>query len=578
MSRPSSSSVAPQAPPVTEVDHFENVAQDAEQQSWWQRAAVYQVYPRSFRDGNSDGLGDLRGVIEGLPYLASLGVDAIWLSPFYPSPQKDAGYDVSDPRAVDPMFGTIEDFAELVQQAHQRGLRVIVDIVPNHVSASHPWFLEALDSPPGSLQRRRFHFLDGRGANGELPPNNWESIFGGAAWTRVKEADGTWGQWYLHLFDSTQPDLNWDNEEVRADALNTLKFWLDLGVDGFRVDVALGLAKDMTYPDLIDPIGMSQSLRFDLDPASQEAMDRRAGLANSALFDRDEVHDIYREWRSLLNSYGSDKMAVVEAWVPPERASQYVSRDTLHQIFGFDFLVVPWDATVMRAVIERAIEAVATVGAPPTWALSNHDSPRVVTRLGDGADGLNGLARARALALVAHALPGSVYVYQGEELGLSDVQIPDSARQDPVWFRSAGEQKGRDGGRVPLPWFGTEPPYGFTDRFDATLWLPQPEGWANSTVEAEDIDPFSTLNLYRASLALRHSHPGLSSGDVVFLDTGDPCVLAFQRGADVVVVANTSSEWITSPAIGLVLLASGPIETGQSGLRIGPDTTVWLQT
>lgn len=536
---------------------------------------MYQVYPRSFRDGNADGLGDLRGVIEGLPYLASLGVDAVWLSPFYPSPQKDAGYDVSDPRAVDPMFGTLEDFAELVEQAHERGVRVIVDIVPNHVSASHPWFIEALDAPPGSEARRRFHFLDGRGESGELPPNNWESIFGGAAWTRIKEPDGSWGQWYLHLFDSTQPDLNWDNEEVRVDALNTLRFWLDLGVDGFRVDVALGLAKDMTYPDLIDPIGMSQSLRFDLDPTSDEARQRRAGLANSALFDRDEVQDIYREWRTVLNTYGNDKMAVVEAWVPPERASRYVSDDTLHQIFGFDFLVVPWDASVMREVITRAIEAVSVVGAPPTWAMSNHDSPRVVTRLGDGDQGL---ARARALALVAHALPGSIYVYQGEELGLSDVDIPDAARQDPVWFRSAGRQKGRDGGRVPLPWAGKEPPYGFSTRTDADLWLPQPVGWASATIESQDIDPVSTLNLYRSSLALRKSHPGLLSEHFELLEVQDPRVLAFRRGADVVVIANTGGEWIESPLTGMVLLASGPIESGVHGLRIGPDTTVWLQT
>lgn len=542
---------------------------------WWSRAAVYQIYPRSFRDGNADGLGDLRGVIEGLPYLASLGVDAVWLSPFYPSPQKDAGYDVSDPRAVDPMFGTLDDFAELVEQAHERGVRVIVDIVPNHVSASHPWFVEALNSTVGSTARRRFHFLDGRGESGELPPNNWESIFGGSAWTRVKEPDGSWGQWYLHLFDSTQPDLNWENEEVRVDALNTLRFWLDLGVDGFRVDVALGLAKDMTYPDLIDPIGMSQSLRFDLDPTSEEASQRRAGLANSALFDRDEIQDIYREWRALMNSYGDDKMAVVEAWVPPERASRYVSEDTLHQIFGFDFLVVPWDASIMRDVIGRAIEAVSVVGAPPTWAMSNHDSPRVVTRLGDGDVGL---ARARALALVAHALPGSIYVYQGEELGLSDVEIPDSARQDPVWFRSAGQQKGRDGGRVPLPWSGSSAPYGFTELADAELWLPQPDVWAASTIEVQDIDPVSTLNLYRASLALRKSHPGLVSGDFEFLATDDPGLLAFHRGADVVVIANTHPHWVESPASGMVLLASGPIEVGENGLRIGPDTTVWLQT
>lgn len=542
---------------------------------WWSRAAVYQVYPRSFRDGNGDGLGDLRGVIDGLPYLTSLGIDAIWLSPFYPSPQNDAGYDVRDPRAVDPMFGTLDDFAELVEQAHERGLRVMVDIVPNHVSAQHPWFIEAVDSPPGSPARARFHFLDGKGADGELPPNNWESIFGGAAWTRIKEANGAWGQWYLHLFDHTQPDLNWANDEVRADALHTLKFWLDLGVDGFRVDVALGLAKDMTYPDLIDPIGMSQSLRFDLDPASPEATERRAGVANSALFDRDEVQDIYREWRALLDSYGDDKMAVVEAWVPPERASRYVAPDTLHQIFGFDFLVVPWDAAKIREVVERVIDAVAVVGAPPTWALSNHDSPRVATRLGGAAVGA---ARARALALIAHALPGAVYVYQGEELGLSDVDLPDSARQDPVWFRSAGAQKGRDGGRVPLPWSGEAPPYGFTAREGVALWLPQPESWPAMTVAAQDNQPESTLNQYRASLALRKTHAGLASDRIEFIDVDDPDLLVFRRGPDATVIANTGSSWIDAPVHGTVLLASGPIEVGTSRLRVGPDTTVWLQT
>lgn len=542
--------------------------------SWWSRAAVYQVYPRSFRDGNGDGLGDLQGVIDGLGHLESLSVDAVWLSPFYPSPQNDSGYDVSDPRAVDPLFGTLDDFARLVDQAHERGLRVIVDIVPNHVSASHPWFVEALSSPAGSPARRRFHFVDGKGEAGELPPNNWESIFGGPAWTQVKEPDGSWGQWYLHLFDHTQPDLNWVNEEVRIDALNTLAFWLDLGVDGFRVDVALGLAKDMTYPDLIDPIGMSQSLRFDLDPGSAEAVERRAALANSALFDRDEIQDIYREWRSLLESYGNDKMAVVEAWVAPERASRYVAPDTLHQIFGFDFLVVAWDAKSIRDAIRLGIDAVSAVGAPPTWALSNHDSPRVVTRLGDGSEGL---ARARALALLAHALPGSVYVYQGEELGLGDVEVPDCARQDPVWFRSAGQETGRDGGRVPLPWSGSQPPYGFTDRADVSLWLPQPEHWGSSTVEAEGDDPDSMLNLYRSSLALRRSHPSLASKELEFWSVDDDELVVFRRGADIVVVANTSDQWLPSPVAGSILVASGPVVAGDAGVEIGPNTTVWLQ-
>ena len=350
---------------------------------------------------------------------------------------------------------------------------------------------------------------------------------------------------------------------------------LDLGVDGFRVDVALGLAKDMTYPDLIDPIGMSQALRFDLDPESPEAIDMRARLANSALFDRDEVQDIYREWRTLLNSYGSDKMAVAEAWVPPDRASRYVAPDTLHQIFGFDFLVVPWCASHMQRIICRAMDAVRDVGGSPTWALSNHDSPRVVTRLGDGE---GGRARARALALVAHALPGSIYIYQGEELGLADVEIPDSARQDPVWFRSAGQQKGRDGGRVPLPWSGSRAPYGFTARADTNLWLPQPSEWERFTVEAQDVDPLSTLNLYRASLALRRSHPGFSASDITFMTTDNPDVLCFRRAADVVVIANTSDQWVDAPVPGLALLASGPIESGASTFRIAPDTTVWAQT
>ena len=547
---------------------------------WWARAAVYQVYPRSFRDGNGDGRGDLKGVIDALPYLTSLSVDALWLSPFYPSPQMDAGYDVSDPRAVDPMFGSLDDFVQLVDSAHAHGLRVIVDIVPNHVSANHPWFVEALAAAPGSVARSRFHFLDGRGPEGAVPPNNWESIFGGAAWTRIREADGSWGQWYLHLFDVSQPDLNWDNEEVRRDALDTLRFWLDLGVDGFRVDVALGLAKDMTYPDVLDPVGLSQSLRFDLDPTSQEATERRAKLANSALFDRDELQDIYRQWRALMDSYGADKMAVVEAWVPPERASRYVAADALHQIFGFDFLVVPWDASVMREVIVRAIAAVTVVGAPPTWALSNHDSPRVATRLGGGSVGI---ARARALALIAHALPGSVYVYQGEELGLPDVDIPDAARQDPVWFRSAGKQKGRDGSRVPLPWTGTAPPYGFSARTDVHLWLPQPADWAAMSVHAQEADPLSTLNLYRTSLTLRRSLPALRGHGIEFLDFGgsrldESEVLAFQRGTDLIVIANTSRSWIAIPYQGDVLVASGPFGTTEAGVRIGPDTTVWLQT
>lgn len=529
---------------------------------WWRRAAVYQIYPRSFRDGNGDGKGDLRGVIQGLDYLHELGVDAIWLSPFYPSPLRDSGYDVSDPRAVDPMYGNIDDFKELIAQAHSRSIRVIVDVVPNHVSDQHRWFQEALVSAPGSVERNRFHFRDGRDG-GQSPPNNWASLFGGSAWTRITEPDGRPGQWYLHLFDSSQPDLNWSNPQVRADALETLRYWLDLGVDGFRIDVALGLAKDMTYPDVDDPVGITEALRFDLDDGSVESQQRRAKVPNSAFFDRDELRDIYREWRAVLDSYPGDRMTVAEAWLPPHRISNYVAPDGLHQVFGFDFLVAPWDADRMRATIQAAIAAVTAVGATPTWALSNHDSPRVVSRLGGGDVGR---ARARALAMLVQALPGSVYIYQGEELGLADVDLPDAAREDPVFIRTKGEQKGRDACRVPLPWSGGAPPYGFTES-TTPLWLPQPEDWVEVTIAAEEADPESSLHLFRRALQLRHHIPNMN---VEFIDHGTG-ILAFRRG-DFHCLMNTSDAAIALPE-GEIVLRSQPAHESV----LAPNTTVWMR-
>lgn len=542
---------------------------------WWHRASVYQVYPRSFRDGNADGLGDLRGVINGLPYLAALGVDALWLSPFYPSPQRDAGYDVADPRDVDPMYGTLVDAQQLIDQAHARGLRVIVDVVPNHVSSDHRWFQAALASAPGSIERARFHFLDGRGQNGDEPPNNWLSWFGGSAWERTIDADGTPGQWYLHTFDPSQPDLNWANPEVRADGLETLKFWLDMGVDGFRVDVALGLAKDMTYPDVDDPEGLTMALRMDLDDGSEEAMERRRRVANSPSLDRDEVQDIYREWRLLMDSYPGDKMAVAEAWVPPERAARYVAGDTLHQIFNFDFMACPWDATRIHAVIKKTMDSLAIVNAPPTWAMSNHDTPRVVDHFGGGDAGR---ARARAMALVAHGLPGAVYVYQGEELGLADVDLPDQARQDPVYLRTHGEQKGRDGARVPLPWSGSTPPYGFTEASGVALWLPQPDDWQSLTVERQERDPDSTLMQYREMLRLRHAHPGLTDIDAFELLTPHDGLVGFRRGAGFICLVNTTGEERSTGMSGTVLLASDRARTPSDGRSVPADAAIWLQT
>lgn len=539
---------------------------------WWHRAAVYQVYPRSFRDADGDGTGDLRGVIAGLPYLAALGVNAIWLSPFYPSPLLDSGYDVADPRGVDPRYGTLADARELIDEAHARGLRVIVDVVPNHTSSERDWFRAALASESGSTARQRYHFRDGRGPGGAEPPTNWMSWFGGSAWTRVTEADGSPGQWYLHTFDSSQPDLNWANPEVREDALSTLRFWLDLGVDGFRVDVALGLAKDPAYPDLDDAEGIVQAMRMDLDDGSPQAMARRRQVVNSAVLDRDEVQDIYREWRRVMDSHGRDIMAVAEAWLPPERAARYVAPDTLHQVFNFDFMGVSWDAGRIAAVIRETMSGLAPVGAPATWALSNHDTPRVVSRLGGGAEGLR---RARALALVAHVLPGAVYVYQGEELGLPDADLPDERRQDPVFRRTGGLQKGRDGARVPLPWSGPAAPYGFGG---ADTWLPQPGDWADRTVSAQEADPRSTLSMYRALLLSRRAHPGLAVGQPWSAEVQHDSVLVVRRGCGLICAVNLGSvavriaDLVTGPVT--VILASD--EAAPEWLQ--PSSGAWLQT
>jgi alpha-glucosidase len=538
---------------------------------WWHRAAVYQVYPRSFRDSDGDGTGDLRGVIDGLPYLASLGVDALWLSPFYPSPQRDAGYDVADPRDVDPRYGTLADARDLIDGAHARGLRVIVDVVPNHTSSDRDWFREALAGGPGSPARLRYHFRDGRGPGGAEPPSNWMSWFGGSAWTRVTEPDGRPGQWYLHTFDSSQPDLNWASPEVREDGLRTLRFWLDLGVDGFRVDVALGLAKDPEYPDLDDAEGIVQAMRMDLDDGSPEAMARRRRVVNSPVLDRDEVQDIYREWRRVMDAYDRDVMAVAEAWLPPERAARYVAPDTLHQVFNFDFMGAPWDARRLAAVITDTMAGLAEVGAPPTWALSNHDTPRVVSRLGGGPEGLR---RARALAALAHVLPGAVYVYQGEELGLPDADVPDDRRQDPVFHRTRGEQKGRDGARVPLPWSGGQPPYGFGG---ADTWLPQPADWSGRTIAAQTGEPGSTLALYRTLLLLRHAHPGLAAGQPCSVVVRDGDVLEVRRGAGLVCLVNLGAAPVrvadVLPGPTAVLVATD----GAVGEDLPPATGVWLQ-
>jgi alpha-glucosidase len=528
------------------------VADDAQPLSqtsavWWRNAVVYQIYPRSFADANGDGIGDLNGVRSKLTYLVALGVDAIWLSPFYSSPQVDFGYDVADYRDVDPAYGTLQDARALIDEAHEHHLRVLVDLVPNHTSDRHAWFQAALAAGSGSPERARFLFRDGRGPDGAQPPNNWVSSFGGPAWTRVAD-----GQWYLHLFAPEQPDLNWTNPEVVAEFHDILRFWLDLGVDGFRIDVAHGLAKD---PDLTDLAGAADELR-------------RTGTHPH--WDRDEVHDVYRGWRRIIDSYGGDRVFVAEAWVPnPLRFAQYLRPDELHTAFNFDFYNAGWDATALRKVIEQTLVELASVGATATWVLANHDVRRTPTRFGGGALGLR---RAKAATLLMLALPGGAYLYQGEELGLDEVDIPPELRVDPVFRMTGGQRPGRDGCRVPLPWSGSEPPFGFGPA--GTPWLPQPRSWAPVTVAAEDGDPSSTLSFYRQVLRIRRETLMAADATIEWLDAADG-MLAFRRGRDIVVVTNAGES--PAPLPDLVagdtpIISSAASEPG----TIAGNATAWF--
>ncbi|MFF0012654.1 glycoside hydrolase family 13 protein [Streptomyces sp. NPDC005374] len=537
--------------------------------NWWRQAVVYQVYPRSFADADGDGLGDIRGVTQRLTHLAALGADALWLSPFYPSELADGGYDVADYRDVDPRLGTLDDFDAMVAEAHRLGLKVIVDLVPNHTSHQHVWFQEALAAGPGSAARRRYVFRDGKGAHGELPPTDWQSVFGGSAWRRVPD-----GQWYLHLFAPEQPDLDWSDDEVREDFRTTLRFWCDRGVDGFRVDVAHALVKDLGEPlrDLGTPELSGERALASMAPGTHP------------FFDRDEVHEIYRDWRTILDSYTPPRTAVAEAWVPGPRRALYARADELGQAFNFEYLQAPWDAAELRQVIADSLVTAHAAHASATWVLSNHDVVRHASRLvlppgtdenawlltgghAPAVDAQQGLRRARAATLLMLALPGSSYVYQGEELGLPEVaELPFEVLQDPIWEQTGHVRKGRDGCRVPLPWTATGPSYGFGA---GGSWLPQPEWFARYAVEAQDGVEGSTLELYRAALRLRRKL--LQGEDLTWTDTGPADVLDFARHEGWRCVTNLSDTPVPLPA-GEVLLTSSPLEDG----LLGPDTTAWL--
>lgn len=543
---------------------------DANEGDWWRGAAIYQVYPRSFTDANADGTGDLAGVRSRLPYLAALGVDAVWFTPWYPSPMADGGYDVADYRAIDPRFGDLDEAEGLISDALAVGIRTIVDVVPNHVSDRHEWFQAALAAGPGSPERERFWFRDGA-SDGSEAPNQWVSEFGGPAWSRVVGPDGVPEQWYLHLFAPGQPDLNWGHPDVMSEHEQVLRFWFDRGVAGIRIDSAALLAKDPTLPDVAGPT-----------PPGQHPY-----------VDREELQEIYRAWRKVAESYGPDRVLIGELWLPDaERFARYLRPGVLHSAFNFDFMTAPWSAVELRRSITETLALHDRVGAPATWVLSNHDVTRPVTRFGRADTGFAferkrfgvpsdqrlGRRRARAAALLAMALPGAYYLYQGEELGLPEAEVPLDRIEDPMHARSGGTDPGRDGCRVPLPWTGTEPPYGFSPA-PVETWLPQPADWAGLTVAAQEADPASMLALYRAALSLRRRRVDLGAdgpdAGFTWLDLG-PDVIAFGRGGAFLSVTNLGDAPLDLRAGALAgwtpLLASGPTEGG----RLPADTTVWL--
>lgn len=559
---------------------------------WWRHAVVYQVYPRSFADADGDGTGDIAGIIERLPYLAGLGIDAIWVSPWYASPLADGGYDVSDYRDILPEFGTLADADRFVAAAHDLGLRVLIDLVPNHCSDQHPWFQAALAAGPGSPERELFIFRDGRdggegGDGGERPPNNWPSRFGGPAWDRTTNRDGTPGQWFLHLFASEQPDWNWEHPGVADEFDSILRFWFDRGVDGFRIDVANSMAKEAGLPDV---------------PVDERGRPIAGQMTSLPYMNQPHVHDILRRWRTVADAYaGTDlgaRVFVAEAWVSPlSELAKYVRPDELHTSFNFEALVCEWTVESQRHVIDLTLAALEPMGAPATWVLANHDTTRVVTRYGRPVSGVRftatgmegessamgnrggqvadvelGRRRARAAVLLELALPGGAYVYQGDELGLDEVEdLPESALQDPIWTRTNHKVRGRDGSRVPIPWSGDAAPFGFGS-VEHPPWLPQPERWAALTVAVQDTDPRSHLNLYRAALAERRRNRALGDGTLAWDEDVPAGVLSFRREPGFRCVVNFGPDPYPLPDGAEVLVASGD----PSARTVGVDEAVWL--
>ncbi|MFN2537413.1 MAG: glycoside hydrolase family 13 protein [Mycobacteriales bacterium] len=515
-------------------------------QSWWQDATVYQIYVRSYADADGDGVGDLQGIIERLPHVVELGADAVWLTPFYRSPMADHGYDVADPCDVDPLFGTLADVDALLERAHAAGLRVLVDLVPNHSSDEHPWFREAV-ADPGSPMRDRYLFREGRDGG---PPNDWQSVFGGPAWTQLPD-----GAWYLHLFDTKQPDFDWRHPAVHEEWERILRFWLDRGVDGFRIDVAHGLYKAADLAD--NPPGLEPDGELFHASAMPHA------------WDQPEVVEVYRRWREITDSYAGERVMVGEVFLSRvHRVARFVGADRLHQAFNFPLLAAPLDAAAWRNIIREALDAFEIEGASSTWVLSNHDVVRHVTRYGGGEQGRR---RARAATLTLLGLPGSPYLYEGEELGLEQDDLAPAARQDPIWFRSGGTLPGRDGCRTPVPWTSEPPGHGFTT---GTPWLPFGPQAGTRSVAAQQADPRSHLAFYRTALALRRRlRPHLARA--VRWPEVPEGVLSFaradERGGELVVLLNTGPTAVPVPE-GELLLSSAAVDG-----NVPPGVAVWVK-
>lgn len=549
---------------------------------WWRDAVIYQIYPKSFADATGDGIGDIAGIRAHLPYLADLGVDAIWVGPWYLSPHRDGGYDVADFRRIDPRFGDVAAAEALIRDAHGLGLRVIADIVPNHVSEEHPWFRAALRTAPGSAEWARFHAVRGRGANGEAPPNDWPSVFGGPAWDPIRdEAGRPTGSWYLHLFDSCQPDLNWEQPAVRAEFEDILRFWFDRGLDGFRIDVATALIKAPGYPDQHRSTAAGETGLL-------------AAVAGQPQWNRPEVHEIWRAWRRIADRCDPPRVFAGEVWADsPAALADYIRPDELHTAFNFEFMMAPWSAGALRRVIDASLSTARRVGAPATWVLESHDKPRVRTRFaleaagmdvndrsGRGDDGL-GRRRGRAATLFMLGLPGSAYLYQGQELGLREVvELEASVRQDPAFARTNGADGLRDGCRVPLPWTVDGASHGFSPT--GRSWLPMPSDWGDASVERQAGDAASTLELIRAALRLRRAEPALGDGPMAWVDAGDPETLVVRRrgpepAREVLVAMNMGSRSVLVPGATLLLGSTDGVAAVAGGVALPPDAAAWLR-